>query len=233
MKTMTHRGKIYKFTMLFSSFTTFIFFFSNSDLNATPSVEATLVQILTLGTKIEQPTIEVSKCQIQSGTSFTVAVDKLESHTQNHDLPNGFYKTPRKSNDLQEVVLVLFRKNDLFEIYRPYSPNCNFVDAKHIRTKYQKITINEAEDKWNIVYNLSKTKCSHLIWRNECNDKDCEYGLRVKTRFFWPAESKLIDDNFSQVISLDGVKKIGYLASPYEHEVIVKRNGLRILETVI
>ncbi|CAN7985941.1 unnamed protein product, partial [Ixodes pacificus] len=67
----------------------------------------------------------------------------------------------------------------LVRLYKPHTGlQVQHPSLAWLKSKFRKVTPDEAEPHWKEQYESSENTCSHVYWLGSCRTKTCEVGLR-------------------------------------------------------
>ncbi|XP_054166800.1 protein strawberry notch homolog 1-like [Oppia nitens] len=171
----------------------------------------------------------------------------------------GFYMTSNNQNTRKSVFLALpdfSDRNQFRKIYRVYKPNiglqskCETISG--LKEKGVKKPAEEVKALWKELYDLSDTRCSHILWNGSCKrlitKQMCNVGVR-KHKYcilsgavltIWPELEKAIpylQSHRLQIVRLktgENSKFIGPMVPPAYVEVVkqtlqqLQTNGIHV-----
>ncbi|XP_064461172.1 protein strawberry notch homolog 1-like isoform X2 [Ornithodoros turicata] len=136
---------------------------------------------------------ELHTVSVERGLSFDSAQDLWKELVGKDE---GFYLSNQVRNGKKTAVLAVCdqsrrskEKEKKEKLYRLYRPNTG-LQVRHeslaeLKSKYKKVTPDEAQPHWQEQYMSSETTCSHMYWYGSCRKKTmgmgCEVGLRRRT----------------------------------------------------
>ncbi|KAK3286832.1 hypothetical protein CYMTET_5621 [Cymbomonas tetramitiformis] len=130
------------------------------------------------GMKTMQHTVTMDR-----GMSFTAACERLEREqaaaTHRHD---GFWRSKREmwGNHMYLLAVQKVGQKHVFSVCRPNTGQSFFeMDREELQHKYKQVTREDAEQGWNLLYDLAQDSCMHgaLCPRGP----SCQVGRRMTT----------------------------------------------------
>lgn len=134
---------------------------------------------------------ELHTVGVERGLSFEAA-QELWKELAGKD--EGYYLSNQVRNGKKTAVLAVSdaarrskeKKEKLFRLYRPNTGlQVRQESLVELKSKYKKVTPDEAQPHWQEQYESSETTCSHVYWYSSCRKKSmglaCEVGLRRRT----------------------------------------------------
>lgn len=134
---------------------------------------------------------ELHTVSVERGLSFEASQDIWKELTGKEE---GYYLSNQVRCGKKTAVLAVAdqarrskeKKERLFRLYRPNTGlQVRQESLNELKSKYKKVTPDEAQPHWQEQYESSENTCSHIYWYNSCRKKTmgmvCEIGLRRRT----------------------------------------------------
>ncbi|KAK8767521.1 hypothetical protein V5799_005700 [Amblyomma americanum] len=134
---------------------------------------------------------ELHTVGVERGLSFEASQDIWKELTGKEE---GYYLSNQVRNGKKTAVLAVAdqarrskeKKDKFFRLYRPNTGlQVRQESLTELKSKYKKVTPDEAQPHWKEQYDSSETTCSHVYWYSSCRKKNmglaCEVGLRRRT----------------------------------------------------
>lgn len=134
---------------------------------------------------------ELHTVSVERGLSFEASQDIWKELTGKEE---GYYLSNQVRCGKKTAVLAVAdqarrskeKKEKLFRLYRPNTGlQVRQESLTELKSKYKKVTPDEAQPHWQEQYESSENTCSHIYWYNSCRKKTmgmvCEIGLRRRT----------------------------------------------------
>ncbi|CAN8016820.1 unnamed protein product [Ixodes persulcatus] len=134
---------------------------------------------------------ELHTVSVERGLSFEASQDLWKELVGKDE---GYYLSNQVRNGKKTAVLAVCdqarrskeKKDKLFRLYRPNTGlQVRHESLTELKSKYKKVTPDDAQPHWKEQYESSENTCSHVYWYSSCRKKTmgltCEVGLRRRT----------------------------------------------------
>ncbi|CAN7986972.1 unnamed protein product [Ixodes hexagonus] len=134
---------------------------------------------------------ELHTVSVERGLSFEASQELWKELLGKEE---GYYLSNQVRNGKKTAVLAVLdqarrakeKKDKLFRLYRPNTGlQVRHESITELKSKYKKVTPDEAQPHWKEQYESSENTCSHVYWYSSCRKKTmgmtCEVGLRRRT----------------------------------------------------
>ncbi|EEC12895.1 conserved hypothetical protein [Ixodes scapularis] len=134
---------------------------------------------------------ELHTVSVERGLSFEASQDLWKELVGKDE---GYYLSNQVRNGKKTAVLAVCdqarrskeKKDKLFRLYRPNTGlQVRHESLTELKSKYKKVTPDDAQPHWKGQYESSENTCSHVYWYSSCRKKTmgltCEVGLRRRT----------------------------------------------------
>ncbi|CAN8015470.1 unnamed protein product, partial [Ixodes persulcatus] len=126
---------------------------------------------------------ELHTVGVERGLAFD-ASQKLWKELLGTD--EGYYLSHKARNGKRAAVLAVCDEascskgeDPLVRLYKPHTGlQVQHQSLAWLKSKFRKVTPDEAQPHWKEQYESSENTCSHVYWLGSCRTKTCEVGLR-------------------------------------------------------